>query len=128
MKAIIAKNNLGYIGLGGRLPWKSVEDLKHFKRLTLGGRLLAGYKTALTLPTLIGRELVVYDNTDRTTDYTQVEWCIGGKATYEAFCHLFTELHISNIEDDTEGDVDYPDLTNLNPDCVIYNYNFYTNY
>jgi dihydrofolate reductase len=29
MKAIIAVNNLGYIGKDNTLIWKSIEDLKH---------------------------------------------------------------------------------------------------
>jgi dihydrofolate reductase len=33
MKAIIAVNNLGFIGLGDGLPWpKCLEDFKHFKQ------------------------------------------------------------------------------------------------
>ena len=65
MKAIIAKNKLGYIGIDGELPWKSKEDLKHFKELTMGGKLLVGYTTAQKLPTLFGREVIVDDENCR---------------------------------------------------------------
>jgi dihydrofolate reductase len=123
MKAILAINTKGYIGLKGELPWKCTEDLNHFKKETMGGKLLVGYRTAQTLPKLPGREVIVYDKFS-DEDYTNVDWCIGGKSTYEKFCHLFTELHVSMIDDDTIGDVMSPDLRNLNPDCVIFEYYF----
>ena len=37
MKAVIAMNKLGYIGLNGSLPWKSSDDLKHFNDLIKDG-------------------------------------------------------------------------------------------
>jgi dihydrofolate reductase len=124
MKAILAVNNLGYIGLKGELPWRCSADLAHFKKETMGGKLLVGYRTAQSLPKLPGRELIVYDKTGTVEDYTSADWCIGGKATYEAFCHLFTELHVSIIDDDTIGDVMGPDLRKMNPDCIIFEYHF----
>lgn len=41
--AAVADN--GVIGRGGTLPWKLPEDLKHFRRLTLGNTVLMGRKT-----------------------------------------------------------------------------------
>ncbi|HEY9511084.1 MAG TPA: dihydrofolate reductase, partial [Rhodanobacter sp.] len=41
------------IGRGGRLPWHLPDDLRRFKRLTTGKRVLMGYNTALS----IGRAL-----------------------------------------------------------------------
>ncbi len=62
MRAVIAVNNLGYIGKNNTLLWKCSEDLKHFKNLTTGGVLLVGYNTSLTLPPLKNREIFI--NTD----------------------------------------------------------------
>ena len=59
MKAIIAVNNLGFIGIGNGMLWKSSEDFKHFKEKTMGGRLLVGYNTSLELPPLKGIGTVV---------------------------------------------------------------------
>lgn len=120
--AIIAVNRLGFIGLNGKLPWKSSEDLQHFKEITMGGKLLVGYNTAKTLPELPGREIIVDDNPN--INYDEIDWCIGGKSTYEKHCHRFTEIHISYINDFTVGDTRYPKLTNLNPSCKIFYYNF----
>jgi len=120
MKAILAVNNLGFIGLNDGLPWRNIEDFKHFKLMTNGCKLLVGYNTNETLPPLRNREVMV----DKRGELTFVEWCIGGKKTYEKYASHFTELHISHIDDNTIGDTLFPDFSNLNPDCVIYNYHF----
>ena len=121
MKAIIAKNNLSFIGLDNKLLWKSKKDLIHFKNLTLNCKLLVGFNTYQNLPLLENRVIVV-DN--RNKIITDVDWCIGGKKTYEKYCHLFTELHISHINDNQIGDIMFPDFKNLNPNCKIFNYYF----
>ena len=42
MKAIVAVNNLGFIGLDDKLLWYNKEDLKHFKNMTDGSTLTSG--------------------------------------------------------------------------------------
>jgi dihydrofolate reductase len=42
---IVAMDEAGTIGRGGALPWRLPEDLKHFRRLTLGKTVLMGRKT-----------------------------------------------------------------------------------
>ncbi len=125
MRAIYSRNNAGFIGLNNELPWKCSADLKHFKDLTLGCKLLVGYNTSLKLPPLKNRELIVDTREIINTD--DIDWCIGGSKTYEKYCHLFTELHISIINDNTIGDTFYPTLINLNPECKIFYYNFEVN-
>ena len=127
MKAIIATNNGGYVGLNGELPWKSSGDLTHFKQLTMGCTVLVGWKTAQTLPDLPGRTIIVYDRNDTTTDYSQADWCIGGRETYDRFCNQFTELYISHIDDDTVGDVFFPHMEKLKSNCKVYHYYFKKN-
>ena len=133
MKAILAVNNLNFIGLNGGIPWKCKEDFQHFKRLTLQSEqeqpiLLAGWNTYIHLPELKGR-VVICDRRDFSLENSKVmiDWCIGGKKTYEKYCHLFTELHISHIDDNTIGDCLFPDFANLNKDCKIINYHFKVN-
>jgi len=125
MKAIIAVNNLGFIGKGDKLLWSNKKDLNHFKRMTYGDTLLVGYRTSQALPRLSGREIITVDKRDNSNlHYYDSDWCIGGKKTYERFCPMFTELHISHIDNNDIGDVTFPNLSNLNSDCKIYNYNF----
>lgn len=42
---VVAMDAGGLIGRDGRLPWRLPEDLKHFKRTTLGHTVLMGRKT-----------------------------------------------------------------------------------
>lgn len=127
MKAIIAVNSLGYVGLNNGLPWDLKNDLKHFRTLTLKSdkneipKLLVGYNTLLGLPTLKGRELVLSSEPFKVEE---IDWCIGGKKTYEKYCQYFTELHISYIDDTTIGDTLYPNLDKINKDCQIFHYHF----
>lgn len=97
--------------------------MEHFKNLTIGQKLLVGFNTAKSLPPLKGREIIV-DDRSKIIDIDSIDWCIGGKKTYEKYCHLFTELHVSIINDTTFGDTIYPNFRNLNPDCKIIYYNF----
>jgi len=125
MKAIVAVNNLGFIGLNDKLLWYNKEDLLHFKKMTEGSTLLVGYRTAQALPPLRNRTLIVVDKMEHSTiHYYDADWCIGGKKTYEKFCSSFTELHISHIDNDEIGNVTFPNLSSLNPNCKIFNYNF----
>ena len=121
MKAIIAVNNLGYIGLNNELLWKSQQDMSHFVKMTLNQRLLVGYNTSLNLPKLKNREIVIDYREDEVTN---IDWCIGGKKTYEKYCEYFDELHISYINDNSIGDTMFPDLRNLKKDCKVYRYYF----
>jgi len=121
MKGIIAVNNLGYIGLDNQLLWKSSGDMSHFIKLTLNKRLIVGYNTFSSLPILKNREVIL---DKRDSFILDVDFCIGGKKTYEKYCPYFTELHISHIDNNDIGDIMFPDFRNLNPDCEIFNYNF----
>jgi len=137
MKAILAVNNLGFMGLKDGLPWRSKADFKHFKEMTMGGNLLVGSTTAATLPPLKGRNVFIMNRfrsyqqhndgfylMDGDANWVKIDWCIGGKLTYERFCPIFTELHISHINDNTIGDTLLPDFRVLNPECKIFNYHF----
>lgn len=126
MKAILAVNKINFIGKDGEIMWDCPQDLAYFKKMTLGCRLLCGHNTYLKLPKLPGRSIMVDFRGDRLVKFasTKYDWCIGGKRTYEKYCHLFTELHISYINNDDEGDVMLPNLKDLNPDCKIITHYF----
>lgn len=123
MKAILCQNAAGYIGDKGGLLWHCPDELQHFRNLTKGCTLLVGYNTAFALPELKNRRLVI-DCRHALID-EEIDWCIGGKKTYEKYAPFFTELHISTIENDYQiGDTPAPNWQHLNPNCIIYNYKF----
>lgn len=45
VKAIMALNNFGFLGKGGKMMWRSSEDLKHFKEMTKDSVCIVGSKT-----------------------------------------------------------------------------------
>lgn len=81
--------SIGNIGLNDSLPWSSKSDLKHFKNLTNGKTILVGYNTKKTLPTLKNRTIIVDDKNSPMIKLDTVDWCLGGKKTYEKYCHLY---------------------------------------
>jgi dihydrofolate reductase len=57
---VVARAENGVIGRDGGLPWHISEDLKHFKRVTMGSAMVMGRRTFDSLPGLLpGRRHIV---------------------------------------------------------------------
>ena len=69
-------------GLNGGLPWNITEELKHFKKLTLGKTLLVGKNTEL--PPLPGREVIRLSREDSLPIDSKDIFLIGGKTLIDA--------------------------------------------
>ena len=64
IKAIAAVSENGVIGKNGDLPWRLPDDLKWFKKITMGHVIVMGRKTWESLPgPLPGRENWVLSRT-----------------------------------------------------------------
>ncbi len=118
---IWAQDLNGGIGKDGSLPWHISEDLKNFKKLTLNSTVIMGRKTWDSLPVrpLPKRENIVLSGTPLTevTSFQSIEECIeylhashtdkafiiGGAQVYRNFIHRADELHITIVEEVTEG-------------------------
>ncbi|MEO6301735.1 MAG: dihydrofolate reductase, partial [Bacteroidia bacterium] len=125
MKVLIAVNKKGIIGNGYSLPWRCSADLKHFKELTMGKTCLVGRKTWEAMPPLEGRNLIVVGSKQQSLDVAlllDIDWVIGGKSIYEQTLHLCDELHISVINDYSDGNVKCPDLSTFEGEIFIYNF------
>lgn len=61
MKAIVAMDLNRVIGNKGKIPWHLSEDLKWFKKQTMGGIVVVGWNTFRELPPLSGRQIKVVD-------------------------------------------------------------------
>ena len=61
MIAIIAVNNLGYIGKDNKMLWHSAADLAHFKFMTQNKIMMAGWNTYQTLPNAVKNRGVILD-------------------------------------------------------------------
>lgn len=135
MRAIIAQNLRGYIGLKDNLPFYSPDDMRHFKKLTSegSGAVIVGFNTSETLPPLKGRIIHVINTRDGNW-YEELQefikqypdaWVIGGRKTYQKLLHLIDEVHISLIKDNSVGDTFSLDF-NQHPHhhVKVYRYHF----
>jgi len=122
--AAVAKN--GVIGAGGKLPWHLPEDLKHFRKLTLGHPVIMGRRTweSLGRP-LPGRENIVitrrvgYEATGASVASSveaaialcigePVAFVIGGAEIYAATLPIADGLVLTEIDRDYAGDTCFP--------------------
>jgi dihydrofolate reductase len=124
--AAVASN--GVIGVNGKLPWHLPEDLKHFKRLTLGHPIIMGRLTWESLgKALPGRENIVvtrtagYDAPDAAVASSlgaalalcadePVVFVIGGHRLFVESLPVATGLVLTEIARDYEGDTWFPEL------------------
>ncbi len=122
--AAVAAN--GVIGANGRLPWNLPEDLKHFKKLTLGHPVIMGRKTWESLGgALPGRENIVVTRTpgfaapgaavERSLEAAlalcagePVAFVIGGEGLFRESLPIAAGLVLTEIHRDYEGDTRFP--------------------
>lgn len=111
--AAVATNRT--IGRNGSIPWDLPHDRSRFKTLTMGGALVAGRKTAETLPKMKGRDLVVVgggvsleEAIAKASALSDHVWIIGGERIYRETIHLATDLFLTAVWGDYEGDAFYP--------------------
>ena len=111
--AAVAANRT--IGKNGSIPWDLPHDRARFKSLTMGGALVAGRKTAETLPKMKGRELVVVgggvsldEAIKKASGLSDHVWIIGGERIYRETIHLATDLLLTAVWGDYDGDAFYP--------------------
>ena len=124
MKLIVAINDLGYIGKDGKMLWHCKDDLKHFKYMTLGKKLIVGRTTFENLPPLKDRELLVVGTGHLTLEEAlerNPDWVIGGASIFKQTAQLCDEFHISKIKNKDIGDIMFPEIE---MDGQIFYYNF----
>lgn len=132
---VAAYGRKGVIGKDGGLPWSVPEDLRAFKKLTLGGTVLMGSNTYRSLPhsKLPGRNLIIastkgFDSlgevdSSRTTLVSELtpqalEGCvaadslfvIGGAQIFKWAVKYANVLVLTEIEGDYSGDTYFPVL------------------
>lgn len=118
IKIVVAISNNGVIGKDNKLLWKQSEDLKRFKSLTLGQKVVMGRKTYES----IGKPLPNRDNYVITRSLNEIEGCkvlksfeevnklegdifiIGGGEIYEKFITFADEIYLTIIDCDVDGD------------------------
>ncbi len=129
----IAKDNV--IGKDNKLLWHISEDLKRFKKITTGKKMIMGRKTFESLPGILpNREHIVLtrDNnfnvdSDKVTiehDFNSVlqrylecedeVFVIGGAEIYKQFLPYAKNLYLTKVDEEFEGDTYFPGINYSN--------------
>ncbi len=125
--AAVARN--GVIGRDNDMPWRLPEDLKHFRRVTLGAPVIMGRRTWDSLPAafkpLPGRRNVVItrnpgwqaEGAEAAASLQEAlqrlaaepaAFVVGGAQLYAQALPLANELVLTEIDRDFEGDTRFP--------------------
>jgi len=129
LSLVVAMAENRVIGRDGDLPWRLPEDLKHFKRVTLGKPVIMGRKTwdSLYVKPLPGRRnIVVSRNPDFTAEGAETAgsiddalacvageeeaMVIGGAALFEAALPTAQRFHLTEVHAEIEGDTVFPEF------------------
>lgn len=122
---VVAMDENGLIGRDGQLPWRLPEDLKHFRRLTLGKTVLMGRKTWQSLgKPLEGRRnwVLSRDASFRPAGcevFGALEQAlaapregelvvIGGAELYRQTLPLADTMHLTRVHARVDGDTRFP--------------------
>ncbi len=115
---ILAAAENGVIGKDGAIPWRIADDMKRFKALTMGKRVVMGRKTWDSLPKkpLPGRDNVVvtHDTTWQAEGARVVHhvedalggevMVIGGAQIYRAALPFADRIELTQVHGDFAGD------------------------
>ena len=116
------------IGKDGGLPWHIPEDLKHFRRVTMGHAIIMGRKTHESIGRALPRRrnIVITRQRDAAFEGCDVAHSIedaiamaraggddeprivGGGVIYELALPLATKLYVSEVALDVDGDTHFP--------------------
>lgn len=123
----IAENNA--IGKNNKLLWQISDDLKRFKKLTSGHKIIMGRNTLLSLPNgpLPNRQnIVITDNEEEQFEGCEMAYSIeealakvkeneeafiiGGGMIYKQFLPHATKIYLTRVHHAFEGDTFFPSI------------------
>lgn len=134
MELIVAKNNQNAIGNNDDLMWHISKDLQHFRQLTRNQIVVMGRKTYASLPNgplknrvnvIITRDPSKFNQDMKDVHFVTLEeslllltklqkqhqqsiFIIGGSDIYKYFYPHCCILHITEVDNDEEGDTYFP--------------------
>lgn len=139
---IAAMDRNGVIGANNKLVWHIPEDLRHFKRLTLGKPVIMGRKTfdSIGRPLPQRTNIVItrrsawqaegvnavcnleeaLDLADKTASRlgeTEV-FIIGGEQIYRLALSFATRMYITEIDAEVDGDAFFPEFDREQWPCI----------
>lgn len=126
---IVAIATNGVIGGDNKLLWHISEDLKNFKRITLGHPMIMGRKTFESFPKALPnrQNIVITRNPAYTANGADVVlsldealkiaspkdeiFIIGGGEIYRQAMPLADKLYITHVDLSPQGDTTFPDIS-----------------
>lgn len=127
---IVGMNPNRVIGHQGDIPWHSKEDMKFFRRATIGHAVIMGRLTYESLPKrplrdrtniVVSRTIKSLPGCDVTNSVVQgielarrVDPCpfvIGGAQIYKEALPFTTHLYLTELDLEAEGDTFFPELS-----------------
>jgi dihydrofolate reductase len=124
--AAMARN--GIIGAHGVIPWHSSEELRLFRSITLGGTVIMGRRTYLSIGhPLVGRRNIVVSSTlpemagmtvvrsfaaavtTALAAFAPIYYC-GGAQIYAQALARADAIYLSRMNWEAEGDVFFPEI------------------
>lgn len=126
---LVAMDDKRVIGRENQLPWHLPEDLKYFKRVTMGHPIAMGRKTHESIGRVLpGRENIVITRqpdyqSDGCTVFTSIEdfvgdcrsrdeeiFVIGGAEIFKETFPFADRLYITEIHEEFAGDTYFPEF------------------
>lgn len=122
---VVARAENGVIGRDGGMPWRLPEDLRHFKRVTMGTVMIMGRRTFESLPGLLPgrRHIVLTRDPAWSADGAEVVRSvdeaialaggepvsiIGGTEIFRLFESGADAVELTEVHDTPAGDVTLP--------------------
>ncbi|CAM2960466.1 dihydrofolate reductase [Hathewaya histolytica] len=129
LSIIVAIANNNVIGRNNKLIWHIPEDLKRFKRITKGKKIIMGRNTFESLPgvlperehivltrdknyTVDNENVKIINNIEELDTYIKDDeehFIIGGGTIYELFIPHSSNLYLTRIYEDFKGDTFFPE-------------------
>jgi len=130
-KIIVAYDKEKGIGFDLEIPWYIPEDLKRFKKLTLGSSVIMGSKTFQNIIYRLGKPLQERKNIILSRNIKEVDfenciifnsfetliknidtsaWIIGGSEIYKLFLPYTNEIYVTEIDNTYNCNVYFPNL------------------
>lgn len=126
LSLIVAASENHVIGINNTLPWHLSEDLKRFKKLTMGSPIIMGRKTFESIGrALPGRDNIVItknnafnfegiikvnsiDEAIHKVKNSEEVFFIGGATIYEQIIDLVDRIYLTKVYSTIDGDTFFP--------------------
>jgi len=126
IKIIVAISKNRVIGDSNKLIWHLPADLKRFKEVTGGHPIVMGRKTyeSIGRPLPNRRNIIITRDENYEVDGCEVVnsieeallltnsdcFIIGGGEIYKQTLHIATQIYLTQVDEDFDGDTTFPEL------------------